>query len=419
MASVEERIASAILTRIRALRKQPRPAPTTQTGTSSSPAVQVGQTKLREALMSDFESVRELKRRWGLIPDSFENWERLWRDNPALKDCPHALPIGWVLEAEGRVVGYLGNIASTYYHGDRKLTAVTGHGLVVDPLHRALSMTLNAAFYRQKSVDLYLSTTAIEVVGKIAQVFKCKPLPQPDYEKVLFWVLRPHSFAKEVTKKLCLGPAASRVGAMLASLAVRLDKALRRRWPRQSSKSLAIKEISVAEIGDDFGRLWTKKLAERFRLLADRSPATLRWHFETPGDRGATRVLSCSRNRELVGYAIIRDDPNQTEGLRKSIIADMLVEQDNSEIHSALIVAAYYHAKHAGSHILEVLGFPQTVRSVCSRWNPYLRKRPSCPFYYKAADPALHEQLADASAWYASPFDGDTTLMPLLGSTNK
>jgi hypothetical protein len=219
-------------------------------------------------------------------------------------------------------------------------------------------------------------------------------------------------------KKLQLRPALSIVGGMLASLAIGTDKALRRRWPRLSSTPLPVKEISVPEIGDGFQRLWTKKLAEGPRLLADRCPATLRWHFETPGDCGTTRVLSCYRNRGLVGYAVIRDDPNQGEGLRKSVIADMLVEQDDPDVLCALFTAAYDHAKHAGSHILEVLGFPRTVRSVCSRWNPYLRKYPSCSFYYKAADPALHKQLADASAWYASPFDGDTTLMPLLGSTN-
>ena len=113
---------------------------------------------------------------------------------------------------------------------------------------------------------------------------------------------------------------------------------------------------------------------------------------------------------------MVRSDPTDTPGLRRSIIADMIARKDNPEVLAALCVAAYDQAKQAGSHILEVLGFPQTVRSVCSRWNPYLRKYPACPFYYKAVDPLLHKQLADASAWYASPFDGDTTLMPLLGN---
>jgi len=86
---------------------------------------------------------------------------------------------------------------------------------------------------------------------------------------------------------------------------------------------------------------------------------------------------------------------------------------------NALCAAAYQHGKHMGSHVLEILGFPPGIRAVCSRSNPYLRKYPSCPFYYKTADPSLHKALAEPSLWYASPFDGDTTLMPLLGRANE
>jgi len=412
MASLEKKIITAILGKIRARRDD---SPNGSLDQYPRPTGAVAPARLREATFSDFQAVHNLKRRWGLIPDSFENWQRLWRDNPALKHFEQSLPIGWVLEAGGRVVGYLGNVASTYRFGGRTLTAVTGHALVVEPDHRALSFTLNGAFYRQKTVDLQLSTTSIEVVGKIARIFKSDPLPQPDYE-VLFWVIKSQPFARGVMEKLQLRPALSSFVGVLASLAVGTDKIVRRRWPRKHSSSLEVKEISVAQIGPDFQAFWTEKLNESAQLLADRSPAALRWHFETPGDRGTTRVLCGYSSGALLGYAVVRSDPTDTPGLRRSIIADMIARKDNPEVLAALCVAAYDQAKQAGSHILEVLGFPQTVRSVCSRWNPYLRKYPACPFYYKAVDPLLHKQLADASAWYASPFDGDTTLMPLLGN---
>ena len=414
MGSFEKSIANAILERIRARRESSvdRHDPIQPAGTAA-PA------RLREALFSDFEAVRELKRRWGLIPDSFDNWERLWRRNPALQHPQFAPPIGWVLVSEGRPVGYLGNVPSLYRYGDRTLTAVTGHGFVVEPAHRAVSLTLMAAFFRQKSVDLYLTTTAIAAVGKITRAFKSDPLPQPDYEKVLFWVLQPGLFARNVMAKLRIQPTLSAVGGTIASLAIRTDNVFRRRWPRGGSRSVSVKKILVNDIGDDFQSLWERKLGEGPRLLADRSPATLQWHFETPGDPGTTSVFSCYRNKELVGYAVIRDDPKQATGSRRSVIADMLAQRVDPEVLRALFVAAYHHAKGAGSHTLELLGFPHNVREVCLQWNPYSRKYPACPFFYKAADPALHKTLAESSLWYASPFDGDTTLMPLLGSTNE
>jgi hypothetical protein len=415
MSSFEKRIIDAILSRIRVRREAP--SHVYQEGHHQDRAA-IAPSILREATFSDFEAVRELKRRWGLIPDSFQNWERLWRDNPALKSSSHTLPIGWVLQADCRVVGYLGNVASLYHYGARKLTAVTGHGFVVEPAHRAVSLSLMAAFFRQKSVDLYLTTTAIPAVGKIAQAFKAHPLPQPDYEQVLFWVLKAHPFAQHVMERLRLRPTLSSAGAVVVSVAIGTDKSLRRRWPRHHSTLLEVKEIGVASVGDDFRALWTSKITEKLLLLADRTPATLRWHFETPGDEGTTRVFCCYAGKELRGYAVVRNDPGHAGGLRRSFISDILAKKDDSETLSALCVAAYNHAKHAGSHTLEVLGFPQSVRSVCSQWSPFVRKYPSCPFYYKAADPDLHKALADAALWYASPFDGDTTLMPLL-ATNR
>ncbi|MFZ0198227.1 MAG: hypothetical protein WAL05_03430, partial [Candidatus Sulfotelmatobacter sp.] len=146
------------------------------------------------------------------------------------------------------------------------------------------------------------------------------------------------------------------------------------------------------------------------RLFADRSPDALRWHFNFPGDQGSTRILCCWKDRELLGYAVLRHDP-QLNGTQKSLVADILTKHDDPEVLRALLIAAYDDARSAGSYILEVLGFPPKIRGVLLKWNPYLRKYPACPFYYKAADPVLHKALAVGTAWYATPFDGDTTLI--------
>jgi hypothetical protein len=290
---------------------------------------------------------------------------------------------------------------------------------VVDPPYRAVGLTLVAAFFRQKSVDLFISTTAIEAVGKIALAFKSSPLPQPDYDIALFWVLQPYGFARGLVKKLTFGPALSQIGSVLTALAVGTDKILRRRWAGPSSTRFSVREIGAQEIGDDFQDLWTAKQDERRRLLADRSPATLRWHFEIPGDRGSARVLCCYQQAELVGYTVVRTDTNQETGLRTSIIADLVAKQDDPEVVRVLWAAAYDTAKQAGSHILEVLGFPRSIRQVGLKWHPYRRKYPACPFFYKAIDPLLHKALSDGEAWYASPFDGDATLIRPSYSTSS
>jgi len=404
---VEKRISNAILNMIRARRAA---SDALEGNLSASSSAVVRPAKLREARFSDFKAVNELKCRWGLSPDSLENWERLWRWNPALAHMPFERPIGWVLEAEGRVVGYLGNISLRYRYGSTTLTAVAGSSLAVEPPYRVASFSLNAAFYRQESVDLFLTTTAIEAVGKIARAFKCDPLPQSDYDTVLFWVLRPYAFSQGLMKKLRLGGVPSRVGGALAAVAFAADQAIRRPSPKISPTGLVVKEIGVNEIGNDFEALWAQKLNETPRLIADRSPESLRWHFDVPGDKGSARVLCCYDRQELLGYAVMRSDLTP-DALRTSLVADMLARQDSPAVLRALWVAAYDHAKRMESDLLEVQGFPSGIRPIFCESRPYQRKLPACPFFYKATDRALHETLSDGGRWYASPFDGDTTLI--------
>ena len=407
MGSIEKKISSLALGMIRSRRK----AAEAENGLQCPSSDAIAPAKLRPARFTDFEGVAQLKQRWHLHADSPENWERLWRQNPALASHGIERPIGWVLEADGVIVGYLGNISLLYRYGSRTLTAVTAHGLVVDTPYRAIGVTLVAAYFHQKSVDLFVSTSAIEAVGKIAVAFKSAPVPQPDYDTALFWVLRPHSFARVLMHKLQTSPALRQIGAVIGATAIGADKLIRRRWPNNVPKNLSVSTINVDQIDEAFETLWIEKQQEGNRLLADRTPAALRWHFEIPGDRGSARVLSCRRKQELVGYAIVRNDTKAENGLRSSIIADMIAKNDDPEIIKALLSAAYNYAKDSGSDILEMLGFPLAIRNVASEWNPYRRKYSACPFYYKAADPALHQELANGVVWYASPFDGDATLI--------
>ena len=108
----------------------------------------------------------------------------------------------------------------------------------------------------------------------------------------------------------------------------------------------------------------------------------------------------------------MRQELDSETGLRRSTVADLLVPEDNPKIVQALIAAAHASAKQAGSHVIEVLGFPRGIRQALLEWKPYKRQYPSCPYFYKARDKTLHERLSNEDLWYACPFDGDATLWP-------
>jgi hypothetical protein len=415
MSPIERKVVNTVMTMIRRRRyaaaaRDAAAARADLLGTHRSASL--APAKLREARFSDFEAVMDLKARWGLTADSLANWEHLWRRNPALERMNPKPPIGWVLEADDKTVGYLGNVTQFYNYCGRNLTAVAGTGFVVAPGYRTASLRLLSAFYKQDSVDLFLATTVGEVAEKLLKLFNVAPLPQTDYNTSLFWVLKPYPFVREAIKRLELNRALSTVSAPFASLAVRTDKILHRRWVRHSFQGPAIREIGLDGIGEEFQTLWTEKLKEGSRLLAHRTPASLKWHFGIPGHRGTTHVLGCFQNGKLLGYTVVRTDINQVSGLRRSIVADLLVKEDNPVIIEALLSRTYQLSESTGSHVLEVLGFPQNIRQLCLQWSPYSRRYPNFPFFFKAADPELQRTLSDGAAWFACPFDGDTTLVP-------
>ena len=408
MAPVETKLVDVVLKKIRA--KKQATAERASLVVTSSPVA--GSVSVRQAQFSDFDRVCAMNMELGQGPDSRENWNRLWRDNPALGSSNDAPCIGWTLEASGELAGFLGSIPLLYEYEGKPLNAAATCRLAVRPAYRGFTHLLVASYFRQKNVDLFLSTTATVSTAKMMMALKSTPLPQPDYETVLFWVLDADHFTKAVLQKMGVHSSLVRAGGALASIGLRGDIAVRGRAPKTKPGNYTVLEHSIREIGDDFERFWTENSAKTAPLMAKRTPAIMRWHFEPPNSGRRSAVLSCYSGKVLVGYAVVLHDPTSKDGMKRSAIADLMVKGSDSEVVGQLLSAAHKCAKDTGSHSLEVMGFPQSIRRTLLQWKPYWRKYPACPFYFKARDRALHERLAADNAWYACPFDGDSTIWP-------
>ena len=170
-------------------------------------------------------------------------------------------------------------------------------------------------------------------------------------------------------------------------------------------------DISVGEIGEEFDALWLDKVNEKTHCLQTEVWRHSDGITRSPGI-AATRARCVAR--EMGDYSDTQwsetKQPDEN-GLRKSIVADLLAKKDEPAVVEALLAAAYNQAIRAGSHILEVVGFPESIRRVFAQSRPYQRQYPACPYYYKAADPIFHKTLSDIAAWYACPYDGDATLI--------
>jgi len=409
MSLIEGKIAGIVLDRIRA-RKSPPAGDSANRAEVSREAIKA--VSVREVKLDDFDQVRDLNLRLGQGPDSLANWRRLWLANPALLDGKGDSPIGWTLETSQGVIGFLGSVPLRYEFEGKSLRAAATCRFAVEPAYRPFSHLLVVSFLRQRNVDLFLNTTATVPAGKIMMALKASPLPQPDYGTVLFWVLDPRAFTKEVLKKLGVKPSLIGAATAVGSLAIKGEAAFRIRGPKSKRSQFTTREIALQEIGLGFERLWADTAREPGKLSAARTPEIMKWHFDPPGNRRTVKVFGTYAKNELLGYIIVRYEQSGAEDLRRALVADMLVKNNHPEILEQLFAAAASSAKNAECHVLEVMGFPRSVRQVLLRWKPYSRQYPACPFFFKARNRELHEKLMDERAWYACPFDGDSTLWP-------
>jgi hypothetical protein len=408
MPALEARITDLALKRMRSLKTEPATDGVDAREPAVDPAKRV---KVREAQFSDFEQVCALNLRMGQGPDSIENWQRLWRDNPAL-DGAKGAPLGWVLESPQVIVGFLGSIRLQYQFRGSELRAAATCRFAVDTAYRAFSHLLVVSFFRQKDVDLFLDTTATPAAGKIMTALKASPMPQSDYGTVLFWVLDRHGFAKAVSQRIGAGALLSHPIVAAGTVAVGIDQLVRRRPPRAADSRYRLQQGGVREMGPAFDRFWRDCAQDSATLWAKRSREIMYWHFEPPGNRRAVVALGCYSGDELHGYAIVRHEPSGTEPLRRSLVADLVVRHNDPDVTKQLLAAAWRSAKQAGCHVLEMIGFPDPIREAARQSKPYTREYPAPPFFFKARDREFQESLLSKAAWYACPFDGDTTLWP-------
>jgi hypothetical protein len=408
--SIQQIIGEAVLRRIRA--KKSEMSDSTVEVVPRLEHAAAKQTSVRAASFSDFECIRAMNQRLGQGPDSLENWHRLWRENPALATRNRDGVIGWVLEDSDRIVGFLGSVPLLYEYGEKSLVAAATCRFAVEPAYRALSHLLITSFFRQKDVDIFLNTTATVAAGRIMIALKAHPVPQADFDTVLYWVLNPSRFVTAVFKRMQLNPGIAASGGVIASFALRTDIALRGRSPRKRSAHISTNEVDLQEMGEEFEPFWLRKKRESDRLFAARTRAILHWHFLAPKSKRRVRVLACFVKRELKGYLVLRHETESADGLKRTIVADLLALEDDEQVIGQLMAAAYGSARNVGSDVLEVMGFPKNVRRIFLKWKPYARRYPGWPFFYKVRDRILQEKLQEEDAWYACPYDGDSTLWP-------
>ena len=369
---------------------------------------------LREANFEDCETATELIRTLGLIiPEGQDeirhHWRRFWIDNPALNVNGPNLAKGWLLENNGRTVGFFGNIPLLYDYGGQPIIVANASQWGVEKEFRNETQRLADSYFKQKNADLLLVTTGIKPTGRIFEHYGGLAVPQPNYDQILYWVLNAQGFMKAglmqkgFHKKFA--STLAQTGGLVASAAITLS------GHRTYGNSGNIDTLKIDDIGDDFNDLWRRKRDEAECLLACRTAECLRWHFGTKSMSARTRLLISQNANQLAGYAIVMLEDLPEIELKRLKIVDLFVAGNDGIVINDLLTAAYELGLREGCHVLELIGLPDHLRQqIILRHRPRLRSMPTYPLYYKNLKNNLESALLDESSWYVTAYDGDTAI---------
>jgi hypothetical protein len=371
---------------------------------------------LRTADFEDCIEASALMRRLGLSISEEAGevrrvWTRLWRDNPAVAygDEPQRSP-GWILHQEGRIVGFFGNIPLRYQFGEEPLVAANASMWGVEKGYRGQTKDLATAYFSQRAADFLLVTTAIKPTARLFGSYEASPIPVRTYDQVLYWVLNPDNFLKAALTKKNVRLPLAKPAISVVSPALKLSTAALGHRLGRHAAGLMTHAIALTDVGDDFDQLWRAKIKERPRLMASRSAADIRWHFDAADKKGRVSIIVCKAGAQPRGYIVVLTDRVDELGFRRAKIADMLAVNDASDVVNTLLAAANDRSIEHGCDVIEMTGFPSHIREMAMRFRPMSRRLPVFPFHYKVIAPRLAEPLASESHWYPTLFDGDSSL---------
>jgi hypothetical protein len=332
--------------------------------------------------------------------------------NPSLEFSEGLLSRGWVIEADGRIVGHLGNLPARYRFHGRDILAAVASGLIVDPEFRGMSIRLVAKFANQPNADLLLNTTTAPITSKMFKAFRFNQVLSPEYDRALYWVCDAYGFAGVVAARLRLARTLTAVARPALAFAIAARRTQLSRRAVQPDETLSVSNSStIGESGAELDALWETIQKSCSRLLADRSADAIAWHFGKGEDTGRVRFLRCMRDGQLVGYVVLGKFPVPALGMRRMRILDLVALDEATEIIDALLMGARAIARAEKSHILELIGFPTEIRERALITGPFMRRLPGWPYLYKTKDAQLAEALGEPETWYACPYDGDASVM--------
>lgn len=344
---------------------------------------------------TDHSAVNALHRFVGWPERSEAGWAWL-AANPARLEL--GAPAGWLLETEdGEPAGFTGNFVQRFHHEGRTLYGATGFSIIVTPRARGASRKLITTFTSQPGLFAHYTFNANAVSAPLYNRYGMVAWPSETHALKLSW---------RIDALACVG---GRVWREIDRRVPRLTEARHERLlnPRlHEPDTLTLPHgVSVlTDLEDDsrFAGFWDALKAEG-RIVADRSPATLRWRLADPDLTLRPLLLTYSRDATIEGYAMaMMSKGNPIEPPMLEII-DLIALEEDTQAVPALIQALLMNARSMGAAKLRIqMVSPDLLRRLGPLADGARREGGWGHCHVKFGPTA-----PGAAVWSPTPFDAD------------
>jgi hypothetical protein len=362
---------------------------------------------VRPARFEDQAAVSELLGSIGWITRSRKGWEWLFKDNPCRRNQPEDAPIGWVIEDNQKLHGYLANIHLDYTMSGNDIKAVACSNYYISDEARSMGFKIMSEFFRQKNVEFYMSTTANSFSAPVYKMFKAASPEDPSFRKILFWF----ADTKELIRDVC--QTKNYIPNVLGSLAPVLAPIVNfatiltgRRIPKAKNFKGQIRHLTVDEIGKEFDDLW-QEYQKGDALKVRRDAEILRWYLSDPDCNSKISLFGAYEDDRLVGYAICGKHQPTHDVIAQYKVMDMVTLPNSKDVTAAILSKALEQAKREKAGLLVASRLNEKLASTFDQMGSLSIGLKENAHFARSTDKELIKKVVAQGGWEATGLDGD------------
>jgi len=359
---------------------------------------------IRKVKVEDHAEIKSLANKYKINVFNKTEWEKIWNENPLLKDYDKEWVKGWVMVEKDKIVGHIGNIPTQYTLNKKTYTGSVINCWVVEEKYRLHSINLIKEYHSQQDIDFFIATTSSLKTSKILPVFGWKKMPIKDYDKKLNIILNFKNvyqayLEKKFKKFKYIFEHFSRLGNLLLSKRINFWKKL-----KKDNEFEVYKQFDKT-----FDEFWEKmKIKNKEIFLFNRKSDWMNWHLNNKIKENNLLILVKKKDGKIIGYAVCIYKQDKDLNLKKAVLIDIMLLNNDDKIFIDLILNSINHSLKSSCDLFQIVGFNEEKRKLIYKLKPFVVKNKFSTFYFNVKNLILNDFLSKKQYWDPSELDGDS-----------